>query len=190
MMAPFIQELSNCLAGPVCLVGLGNSDLGDDGFGIWMINAIARNYFSLAGRSSQVLNEGDHCKLWDTTFLAAGRSPENWITFFRTEEFRHVLFIDAVEIRKLPGTIAWLDSQKIRETCNSMSTHKLSLSIITQLIEGPQVWLVGVQPEALIEKYGLTARVETTAHYLNKLFHELLSKKANNVSLISAGGVV
>ena len=187
-MAPFIHELSNCLAGPVCLVGLGNSDFGDDGFGMWMINAVARNYFSLAGRRSQILNEGDHCKLWDTTFLAAGRSPENWISFFGTEDFRHVLFIDAVEIRKPPGTIAWLDSQKIRETCNSMSTHKLSLSIITQLIEGPQVWLLGVQPEVLIEKCGLSERVEKTAHFLNHLFQDLLAKKSNNFSLNCVGG--
>jgi hydrogenase maturation protease len=187
-MAPFIHELSDCLSGSVCLVGLGNPDLCDDGFGLWMVNAIAQYYFSLAEKVPPILDVGDHCQLGDVTLLAAGRSPENWISFLSDGVFDHILFIDAVDVGKPPGTIAWLNAQKIKQSCNSVSTHKLSLSAITQLIEGAQVWLLGVQPAALSETSGLTQTVQKTADALDRLFQDLLCETANSLAPDCIGG--
>jgi hydrogenase maturation protease len=192
MTAPFIHELSGCLAGAVCLVGLGNSDLSDDGFGIWMVNAAARHYFLRDNKDPHALDIDDHCKIGNASFLIAGRTPEKWMPFFSGGGFDHVIFFDAVNIGKPPGTVIWLNSSKIKESCDSISTHKLSLNTITQLIEGAcfktQVWLLGVQPCALISVRGLSKAVVKTAEMLDALFEDLLVSKPNAMEMECAGG--
>ena len=41
-MADFLQQFKLCLPGRICLLGLGNVDSGDDGFGVRLAEALIR----------------------------------------------------------------------------------------------------------------------------------------------------
>jgi hydrogenase maturation protease len=153
-----IEELRQKLTGRVCLVGIGNTDLGDDGLGVKLAEAVRT-----AGHADVVIAE---------------TTPESWI---RTASFGfdNVLLLDAVQLGAEPGGAVLLDASQIESRFPQVSTHKLSLGLLAKLLQsyGPRVWLLGVQPETLKQGAGLSAPVAKTVEALQKLLVEVLKKQ-------------
>lgn len=157
------QLLAPLLQGRVCLVGIGNVDYGDDGFGVRLAEAL---------QASPIAAE----------VMIAGSAPERCLGRVANGGFERVIFLDAVDFGGAPGAVILLDARELIARFPQVSTHKLSLGLLARQIEAQgriRVWLLGVQPESLKLRGALTPTIQTTL----ELLHALLTAGAENCRL-------
>ncbi len=107
--------------------------------------------------------------------LVAGLSPDRYLPFLAGAGFDTVLFLDAVEVGAAPGSVVLLDSRDMVTRWPQVSTHRLSLGLLSRLIEAggrARVWLLGVQPETLRPGAGLSPTVAAALGGLVTLLQE------------------
>jgi hydrogenase maturation protease len=141
------RELEQCLRGRVCFMGLGNLGYGDDGFGVYLAEALI-----LAGMPNVII---------------AATTPEQWIS--RAASFDHIVFLDAVEFGADPGCAVFLDSAQMVASFPQISTHKISLGLLAKCAEAnrrTKAWLLGVQPESLKPAPQLSPTLQRTLEAL------------------------
>jgi hydrogenase 3 maturation protease len=158
MMRTLQAELADGLRGRVCLVGIGNPDRGDDGFGLRLAEALGT-----LGCSDVILAE---------------RLPERWMERMTRGGFQTVLFLDAVDMGAAPGSVVLLKGDEIAARYPQVSTHKLSLGTLARLIEAEgdeRVLLLGVQPQSVAEAVELSEPVRITLEILRDLLAEILT---------------
>jgi len=129
-----------------CVVGVGNSDLGDDGVGVWIAEA---------------LRDRGHRHA-----IPAGTTPEAWVGELSAGRFENVVFLDAVELDGEPGTAVILEAAELKARFPQVSTHRISLGTLAEVIERgarTRVLLLGVKPASLRAGRGLSRAVEATA---------------------------
>jgi hydrogenase maturation protease len=151
------DDLRRRLTARVCLVGIGNPDRGDDGFGARLAEAV------------RTLGYPD--------VIVAERTPERYMTQLSRGDFQTVLFLDAVEMGAAPGGVVLLEGREIVARYPQVSTHKLSLGALARLIETEsptRVFLLGVQPQSVDDASGLSEPVRTTLEVLRDLLAEVL----------------
>ena len=147
------QRLRQVLQGRVCLIGVGQVEAGDDGFGVRLAEALS-----------------DATPAWEV--LVTGASPEQCLGRLADRGFNHAVFLDAVDLGAAPGSVTLLDSAEMASALPQISTHRLSLGVLARLIEDrgeTQAWLLGVQPESLVRGRGLSPVVQTTLDALRDL---------------------
>ncbi|NTV80437.1 MAG: hydrogenase maturation protease [Candidatus Aminicenantes bacterium] len=146
-------RLTELLAEPTCLVGVGHILRRDDGFGPWVAGAVRAG---LSGTKVRVIDAED--------------VPENFAPVIARADCRNVVFIDAVAAEGLPGSIVFGPLADFGEA-ESYSTHRLALSLSGKFLEaaGKKVFLLGVVPADLGFGAGLTAAVARTAASLRDL---------------------
>jgi hydrogenase 3 maturation protease len=91
--------------------------------------------------------EIDRQKIPGVQVFLAGTVPENITGTLRRYGPDHVLFLDAAEMGKRPGTLAIIAPGQVR--ARFFSTHALPLPVVMQYIEreiGAPVTLLGIQP--------------------------------------------
>ena len=150
------QQLAELLQGRVCLMGLGNVDSGDDGFGI---------------RLAERLLEGGMPEV-----VIAGTTPENHVGRVADQGFDRLIFLDAVEFGASPGSVALLNAREICARYPQISTHRISLGVLAKWIRATsrtKVWLLGVQPQSIKQGETITATVSATLDLLRTLLLEL-----------------
>jgi len=160
------DDLERCLRGRVCVVGVGNPDRGDDGFGL---------------RLAETLRD-----LGYPDVILAERAPERWMEPLTRSGFQTVLFLDAVDMGAAPGSAALLEATEISARYPQISTHKLSLGTLARLIEADgrtRVLVLGVQPVAVRQVGGLSERVQTSLQILRDLLAETLGVHANALAV-------
>jgi hydrogenase maturation protease len=153
----FREALRRGLAGKVCLVGVGNEDLCDDGFGPRLAEALS------GARGIQV--------------VVAGTTPERWVAQLAAAGFDNVVFLDAVDVASPPGSAVFMDADEIEDAFPQISTHKFSLGTLARLIrmQSPaRVWLLGVQPASLRQGARLTPPVSASLDALRSLICDAL----------------
>ncbi len=158
-MPDFREQLSDLLRGRVCVVGMGNLEYGDDGTGVRLAETL--------GKSGN--RRASSC---DFAVIVAGVSPERYVADLDAAAFDTVLFVDAVECGCTPGSVVLLDSTGMGSRFPQVSTHKLSLGLLAQLVEKngrTKVWLLGVQPASLARGRGLSPTVALTVERLASL---------------------
>jgi len=159
-MAPNLREqLDATLQGRVCLMGIGNTDYGDDGFGVRLVEELVG-----AGVSDVIV---------------AGNEPEHWVGIAAEQEFDHVVLLDAVEFGATPGSVVFLEGQELISRFPQVSTHKISLGLLAKLIESngiTKVWLLGVQPQSTREGKALTSAVRASLKALRELLFRLKTR--------------
>jgi len=151
--------LQETLTGRTAFVGMGNVDLGDDGFGVRLAEALA------AGGLADV--------------LVAHTVPENHMVTLARAGFDDVVFLDAVNVGAEPGSVVFLDSGELKNQFPQVSTHKFALGTWARLIEAEgstRVWLLGIQPASLRQGASLSEPVETTLEILKVLLPETLDR--------------
>jgi hydrogenase 3 maturation protease len=169
-MSTLREQLHELRRGRVCLVGVGNVELGDDGFGVRLTEKLGGAEF--ASESLRV--------------VVAGCEPEHQLSELCGREFDTVLFLDAVEFGGEPGAVVLLDASAMLTCFPQISTHKLSLGLLARMIEAggaTKAWLLGVQPESLRPGTGLSPRVQASADLLSELLAEDVSARTFQTAL-------
>lgn len=154
------QQLRELLEGRVCLMGLGNVDCGDDGFGVRLAEALLE-----AGVPDVAV---------------ARTNPEDYVGRIADQGFDRLIFLDAVEFGASPGSVAFLNAREICARYPQISTHKISLGVLAKWIRATsrtKVWLLGVQPQSIKSEEPLTPTVSATSNLLRTLLLELLTGK-------------
>jgi hydrogenase maturation protease len=152
-------QLERSLQGRICLMGLGNPDYGDDGFGVRL--------------AEELLGAG----ILDV--VVAGTAPDHYIGVTTDQEFDHVVFLDAVEFGSAPGSAVFLNAEEIDSRFPQISTHKISLSVLAKFIESngiTKAWLLGVQPESIRKDQSLSPRIRATLDVLCELLFRLKTR--------------
>ena len=160
-MADLRQEFARCAKGRVCLLGLGNAEAGDDGFGVRLAEALAR-----AGLPGVIV---------------AGTAPERAVGRAAESGCDHLVFLDAVDFGAAPGSAVWLDAAGIAARFPQVSTHRVSVGLLARWAESggkTRAWLLGVQPQSLRPADRLTPAVETTLGILLELLIEAFAAPA------------
>ncbi|MEA3499429.1 MAG: hydrogenase maturation protease [Candidatus Marinimicrobia bacterium] len=120
----------------IVFVGLGNPDRGDDAAGLILLEELEK----ITGYS-------------DSTFINAGKNPENHLQQILDHDPKIVIFIDSTESNKEPGTISLIESEKIDNF--DFSTHTFSISLIEKYLlnyKKLEIIYIGIQPKLM--KYG------------------------------------
>ncbi len=121
----------------VCILGIGNMLMADDGIGVHAAQALAAD----PPPGVEVIDAG-------TDFLSA-------LTFL--EKFKRVLIIDAVQAGGAPGTIYCLTETEISTHRSSTPAHATNLLAARWLLPAdakwPDILILGVEPAVL--EYGL-----------------------------------
>lgn len=131
-MTSLPEHIAEITRAGVCVLGLGNPDYGDDAFGV-----------RLAEKLSQAGVEN---------VIIGGANPEHCIGAVADEGFDNVLFLDAVEMGAAPGSAVLISMDEIAARYGQVSTHKLSLATLAQIVEAggrTEVYLLGVQPRTM-----------------------------------------
>ena len=153
------ETIKEALTGRTVFVGIGNVDLGDDGSGVRLAEALADSGLP--------------------DVLIARTVPENYVTTLARGGFENVVLMDVVSTGAEPGSVVFLDASEVKIRFPQISTHKLSLATLAQLIESEsptRVWLLGIQPQTVKQGSGLSKTVETTLKFLKiillDIFHQ------------------
>lgn len=120
----------------IVFVGLGNPDRGDDAAGLILLEELEK----ITGYS-------------DSTFINAGKNPENHLQQILDHDPKIVIFIDSTESNKKPGTISLIESEKIDNF--DFSTHTFSIGLIEKYLlnyKKLEIIYIGIQPKLM--KYG------------------------------------
>jgi hydrogenase maturation protease len=154
------QRLRNTLQGRTCLMGVGNVDYGDDGFGVYLAEEL------LAAGVADV--------------IIAGTSPERYLGRIAEEGYDHLLVIDATNFGDEPGTVVFLNAAEIETAFPQISTHKISLGVLARVLEeaGTGVWLLGVQPESLRPGPDLSPTMLASLEIIHSLLRDLRACQA------------
>ncbi|MGA2400664.1 MAG: hydrogenase maturation protease [Syntrophobacteraceae bacterium] len=159
-MPGFHEQLQQCLQGRVCLMGLGNTEYGDDGFGV-----------RLARRMAERLTDAGQSKA-APSILIAETMPERFIGRVAENCFDTLVFLDAVDLGGAPGSVVLLSSRDLVARFPQISTHKISLGTLAQWVEASgtmRAHLLGVQPGSLKAQRRLTPEVQGTVDVLSDL---------------------
>ena len=143
---PFEEDLSVFLYGSrrVLLIGMGNTVRKDDAAGI------------------RVITRGRGRVPPGAILLNVGTTPENYSSKIKQLKPTHVIFFDAVEMKKNPGEYCFINEETL--VSQSMSTHKQPLSMLMAVLkEGipdVSIKLVGIQPKTVEFGYGMSTAVD------------------------------
>jgi hydrogenase 3 maturation protease len=154
------EQLQHCFRGRVCVMGLGNIDYGDDGFGVYLAESIAAR---LAGSGNTSLARH---------VINAGTTPERLVGSVKGKGYDHLVFLDAVEFGGEPGSVLLLNANETEAQFPQISTHKMSIGLLARYIktsEGTDVWLLGVQPGSIKRSQGLSLSVQRTMEMLDAM---------------------
>jgi len=158
-MSDLRQQIERCARGRVCVMGLGNVDYGDDGFGVRLAEQL-----SAAGLGDVVI---------------AGNRPERHIGRIAEHGFDHLIFLDAAEFGAEPGSVVFLNSGEMSARFPQVSTHKMSLGLLAALAESNgrlKAWLLGVQPESVKQCREMTPAMQQTLGVLKELLQTVVSQ--------------
>jgi hydrogenase maturation protease len=190
------EQLQQLLQGRVCLMGLGNVNAADDGFGVRLAEELkseGRNPRAEGNPKSEarigVPADPGAGSCSDFGFrpsfglrasgfghrsqvIVAGTTPERYLSTPEVVECDHLIFLDAVEFGGAPGSVVLLNSQEMAVRYPQISTHKISLGLLAKWAEAngtTKAWLLGVQPESLRPGGELTSAVRATLELLREL---------------------
>lgn len=148
------ERLGNVSPDRVVFVGVGNRYRGDDAIGPVLIDL-------LAGKVSHAID--------------SGTTPENLTGAIKKLKPAVIVFIDALFLKDLPpGTPALLESDDIRHLGSS---HVLSLDTIMDYLKDEtraDVFLIGVQPESVEYREGMSIVLLKAAEKIARLIIEAI----------------
>ena len=122
----------------IAIVGIGDENSAVDRFGMEAAREIERQHLS------------------GVRVFFAGTEPESMTGPLREYRPDHILLLDAADMGSQPGTVAFIDPERI--PAGHFSTHALPLSAVIKFIEkdtGAKVTLVGIQPDLSRDEMGL-----------------------------------
>lgn len=155
------------VAGPdtLALIGMGNPDRADDGFGIELARRLKVHF------PDQVFSEQE-------------KSVEGIVLdLLGCERFDVFLLIDATDFGGEPGEVQFFSVEDAKRFVPAFSTHKVPITLLMEMVRqhGKKSFLLGLQPESL-EFFGeMSPIVIDVLNDLEKVFHTFLGRKLENV---------
>ncbi len=145
-MSDLVLQLAAWRGRPLWLLGVGNAEQGDDGFG---------------PRLAAALQERLRASGAPVRSLDVGLCPERYVGIAAQAGCRLLIFADAVDFGAGPGALLLASSAELRARPLGASTHRVPLSVLAQYGEalGLEAWLLGVQPGSLRAGAGLSPPV-------------------------------
>lgn len=150
------SQIRMCLQGRVCVMGLGNVEHGDDGFGVHVAARLVA-----AGVPNVVVAE---------------TAPERYLGRALEDGYDHLVLVDAVDFGGRPGEVVFLSAAETAARFPQVSTHKIPLGALAKWAESTgamKAWLLGAQPASLQVGGQLSAPVQTTVEILEELLRDL-----------------
>jgi hydrogenase maturation protease HycI len=146
-----LNDLARRLRGRrTVILGVGNPLHGDDAIGPNLVDLL-------------------HGRI-DATLIYGGEVPENYLSSIRAAQPEIVLIIVALELGAAPGTIAVLDTDRLRAIENFTRNPGLAyLAVMIQDGTGAEVILVGIQPEETAFAASMSKPVHQTLHNLEEM---------------------
>jgi len=146
----------------ILVLGLGNSIMTDDGFGVKVVNTLSSRYH-FHGKISLI----------DGGTLGLDLLPH-------LEEVESLLIVDALDMRDKPGSIFRLEGEEVpRAFASKLSVHQMGLQDLLAVAElqghvPTRLVVWGVQPESIEMGTELTATVESAVEpVVQKVLEEL-----------------
>lgn len=151
------SELTKRVAGRrVALVGVGNVEKGDDGFGIYLIRFLK-------------------AKLKNVALFECGTTPENYLSPIIKSKPDTLLIIDAANLGAEPGHIHIVEEKDIASL--GLSTHDVSLKLfiayIKNKIKNINIFLIGIQPKNTTLGDSMSEKLKGALLELEKMFLEV-----------------
>jgi len=152
------SALKKRLAGRrVALVGLGNTEKGDDAFGVRLVSCLKE-------------------RLKDTAVFECGTTPENYLGPITKIKPQSILIIDAANLGAEPGHTHIVEEEDI--SALGLSTHdaslKLFIAYIKSSLEAPDIFLLGVQPRDTSLGSGMSRELKGCLARIEEIFLEIL----------------
>jgi hydrogenase maturation protease len=173
------QQLTTILRDRLAIVAIGNPELGDDAVGM----KIAALLHTARGRragpetaSSAHLRRA--CRRATAAVFSAGLELERHLAALVRGRYDSVLFLDAVDFAAPAGSVALFNAEEIASRFPQVSTHRLSLGLISQLLGetgATRVWLLGIKPASLQPGAPLSPPVRIAAHAVAELILDVLA---------------
>ena len=140
------------------LIGLGNQDRADDGFGIVLAEALIADFPDRVFSEDRRSAEGVVLDVCDNPFIRA------------------VLFLDAADFGGRPGDVRLFSSENLSDFVPALSTHKVPISILFGLLStrGKHPFLLGVQPGSLDFLGLMSDPVQKTVETLTGMIRDVL----------------
>ena len=112
----FVEVFSPYFHEKIVFVGLGNELRGDDAAGLLFLERLKV--------------KPEFCK---SHLIKAGTNPENHLQKILDSGAEVVVFIDAARSGVKPGTIGWIDPEKVNSV--NISTHAFSIKMVEEFLE-------------------------------------------------------
>uniref|UniRef100_A0A7C6EGB2 Hydrogenase maturation peptidase HycI n=1 Tax=candidate division WOR-3 bacterium TaxID=2052148 RepID=A0A7C6EGB2_UNCW3 len=146
----------------ICILGVGNSQKGDDGVGPLIIKKLR---FEINKK-----------KFNDILLIDGGEAPENFSGEIRRFQPGLTIIIDACAGGRKPGTIYIVNPDKIQY--DDISTHKLPLSMLVKFLEDTiptKVIIIGIEPKNCNFQEAISQEVDKSIEKLISTIILLLS---------------
>ncbi len=154
-------------AGKMMVFGIGNEMMGDDAAG------------SLVARELRMmLQDSDHDSFAEV--LVAGTNPENFSGLVRNKKPDLVIFIDAADMGRPVGEIAFLNHKDMHSMMHS--THTMPLSFLGNYLEkitGAKVIAMGIQAGQIQLEVPMSRPVAESVKSIALFLHQVIMKKVN-----------
>jgi hydrogenase maturation protease len=156
-----VDDIRNALSGRVCIVGMGNTLLGDDGAGVVIVEALRG---AGANGRAHLVNAEDII--------------ESHAFEIADGDWDRIVVIDAVRFGGRPGDVMFGSFSEIGDLLNGYSTHKLSLRLSESIWRerGKDTYLLGIEPESLDFGEGLSQAVKKSADTLGDILLEAVKQ--------------
>ncbi len=143
--------------GRVYVLGLGNTDRGDDGAGILVAEAVAKPFPSY----SYSEHDGVEGVVLDLS---------------EKEEDALVVFVDAAELHSEPGHVRLVDRRDIRET--EITTHRVTVAFMAAFLEkaGKRSAVVCIQPGDIEFQAEVTAPVRAAIESVSRVLRTVMER--------------
>jgi hydrogenase maturation protease len=143
------------------LLGVGNPERGDDGFGVRLVEALRERLRPDAG---------------GMRLVDAGTCPERYVGEAVRGGCEELVLADAVDFGGAPGALLLAATEELLARPVGNATHRVPLSVLAQYAEGlgARAWLLGVQPASLRAGSALSPEVAGTLEALVELLGQAL----------------
>lgn len=157
-------------AGKLMIFGIGNEMMGDDAAG------------SLVARELRMLLQGcDHDSFAEV--LVAGTNPENFSGLVRNKKPDLVLFVDAADMGRPVGEIAFLNHKDMHSMMHS--THTMPLSFLGDYLEKiteARVIALGIQAGQIQLEVPMSRPVAVSVKTISRFLHRAILDKIQSGS--------
>ncbi|MDI6714404.1 MAG: hydrogenase 3 maturation endopeptidase HyCI [Thermodesulfovibrio sp.] len=150
-----LSEFLSNINGKVLIAGIGNPLRGDDYVGSYIIK-------NLKNKINAILIDCED-------------KPENFIEQIIHEKPDTIIFIDALQMNKLPGSVCFITDKELSN--KGLSTHRLSLKISISYIKArinSRIMIIGIQPKTTGFGDPMSEEVAKTVQIIQELFIKFL----------------